>query len=381
MLFPLLSCNDEDGIQDKFVSADEIISNMRNSLADIDAAEIDVDYFFQSGNDEPYIDEFIMLMKRDSTDPGVSAKIMIEPYNRFSGFLLTYVEGEYMAIDSTRKKVFIADRANGGSEYIRSSYRGDIAAVFFDKLYEFDPSQATNYIDTDTIVDERSYFRFVSVVEDSVTNMSERFIWHIDKETFLPMEWSRIYQKNDQKAFQLTKIKSINTQLTTNRLAFNFDYPSDYSVQKYRKESEVSPMLEIGQPAPEFSLADQNGQQFTLTNYRGKPTIIKFWGTWCGYCKKSLPLLRNVLTRYNDNINIVGISANEPEGADPQGYLDKNKYRFKTLVSGEKVAVDYKVAGFPTIYLLDKDGIIIKSFVGYDEELDKKLISTIEELL
>jgi thiol-disulfide isomerase/thioredoxin len=359
----------------------ELLENMNAALAEIDAAEIDVDYFYQYGNEEPFEDEFMMIMKRDSTDPAVSSRIIIEPYNRFSGYLLTYIDGTYMAIDSNSKKVMITEKTAGGAERIRKNYRGEIASVFFDKLYELQPVNGTNFLDGDTVINGDSYHRYISVIEDTVTGKSERYIWHIDKETYLPREWSRIYSSDTLNVFQHVTIKSINTGLNPNSIAFDIKYPKDYTVAYDTVLGERNYLLEVGDRVPNFELAYQNGDSFTLDSALNKPTLLKFWGTWCGYCKKSLPLVQNVAQRFGEQINIIGISASEPQGADPQGYLDQNGYDFRTLINGDEVSMEYQVLGFPTVYLIDTNGYILKSFVGFDADLDKKLISTIEENL
>lgn len=386
VLLLLSACDNSDDPADN--GPDEFLKEMKEALHNIDVAQIDVEYFLQIDDNEPYQDEFYMLMKRDSSDPAVSAKIMIEPYNRFSGFLLTYVDGKYMAIDSVQQRVSVTEKEMGGADKIRKDYRGDIAAVYFDKLYEFIQHPGTNFIDTDTFINGQSYHRLISVKEDKTNNSSNTLIWYIDSETMLPMEWSRIFTRNDTTRFENVEIKSINTQLNLNDLAFQITYPDSYDVElkNYQTNEDVYkreflPNINIGDTVPPFLIKTKKGKSLSDKEILGKPTVIKFWGTWCDYCKKSLPQIRTVYDRYQDSVNIVMISTREKGNTDPQGYLELMNYPFETYLKGDSLSTEYKITGFPTVFLTDTNGIIIKRFVGYDPELDKKLISTIEEQL
>jgi len=56
----------------------------------------------------------------------------------------------------------------------------------------------------------------------------------------------------------------------------------------------------IGFQAPDFTLADLNGQKVSLSDYEGKVILIDFWATWCPPCKDSIPFLESLYQRYKE---------------------------------------------------------------------------------
>ncbi|BAJ01244.1 TlpA family protein disulfide reductase [Shewanella violacea] len=112
--------------------------------------------------------------------------------------------------------------------------------------------------------------------------------------------------------------------------------------------------------APKFALVDPQGKVHQWSEYKGKPIIIHFWATWCPYCKKLQPGLDKLRVDYSDSdLQILGISFNEDEGADPALTLMERGIQFPTLVQGESAAKAYGVAGTPTTVFINRRGEIV----------------------
>jgi cytochrome c biogenesis protein CcmG/thiol:disulfide interchange protein DsbE len=106
-------------------------------------------------------------------------------------------------------------------------------------------------------------------------------------------------------------------------------------------------VAKVDQPiAPNFELTRADGQPFNLHDYAGKPVIVHFWATWCPYCKKLQPGLEKLRLEYqHTDLQMIGISFNEDDGANPgQSLLDRG-VGMKTLIMGDKVANLYGVRG------------------------------------
>ena len=124
--------------------------------------------------------------------------------------------------------------------------------------------------------------------------------------------------------------------------------------------SGTSQAMEMLNMAPDFSLPDPQGKVHTLAEYKGKPLILHFWATWCPYCKKLQPGLDSIAKDYkNTDLQVLGISFNEDDGAMPGEVLRKRSIHFPTLINGESAAKNYGVPGTPTTVFINRAGEII----------------------
>lgn len=136
------------------------------------------------------------------------------------------------------------------------------------------------------------------------------------------------------------------------------------------KESEAAvPDIAIGELAPDFTLLDLNGEEVSLSDFRGKYVLINFWATWCKYCDLEMPDLDRL---YEENEDLVVLAVNVMEEKDlVDKYIEEGGYKFPVVLDKEgKVAVTYLVSAFPTSYFVDKEGVLLGGVPGmmtYDQ--------------
>ena len=122
-----------------------------------------------------------------------------------------------------------------------------------------------------------------------------------------------------------------------------------------------------GQMAPDFTLKDIDGKSLSLSSLRGKYVIIDFWGTWCIWCVRGMPKMKEYYNKYSDKMEILGVDCNDPEKKwkDAVKELDlpwKHVYNPK----GSRLAQQYGVQGYPTKIIIDPQGRVDKVVVGED---------------
>ncbi|HEY3884311.1 MAG TPA: redoxin domain-containing protein, partial [Vicinamibacterales bacterium] len=115
-------------------------------------------------------------------------------------------------------------------------------------------------------------------------------------------------------------------------------------------------------PAAPFTLPDYpDGRKVSLSDFRGKVVLINFWYPSCGPCRGEFPTLQRVLTKYkNRGFTILSLNVLPEEHDFVMPYLSKNGFGFRPLeTTTEWAEKAYGARGYPTNFLVDRDGRII----------------------
>ena len=153
---------------------------------------------------------------------------------------------------------------------------------------------------------------------------------------------------------------------------------------KKAKESEekAAKLQAAGVEAPDFTLNDINGKPLTLSSLRGKVVVLDFWGSWCGWCIKGMPNMKEYYAKYKGKLEILGIDCNETQ-EKWKAAVAKHELPWLHVYNprGAKndVCQTYAINGFPTKIIIGADGKIVKTVVGEDPEFYTILDSLFEK--
>lgn len=132
-------------------------------------------------------------------------------------------------------------------------------------------------------------------------------------------------------------------------------------------------------PAPEFTVSSITGEEYTLSQFKGKPLVLALGATWCPHCNHEAPIFKKVYDRYEGRVEMMGVLMKSPQ-KDAEEMVKKNKLNFKIGLDPEgKVGKAYGVTGIPVIFFINRDGYIVDDNFGGLEESD--LVEKIEMLL
>ncbi|MDC0717887.1 TlpA family protein disulfide reductase [Nannocystis bainbridge] len=120
-------------------------------------------------------------------------------------------------------------------------------------------------------------------------------------------------------------------------------------------------------PAPALagpSLAGA-GTTVDLATMRGKLVLVDFWASWCEPCRREFPELEALYKRHQANgLEMVGVSMDE-QREDAQAFLRDVPVSFPMIFDeGQALAKSWSPPKMPTLYVVDKDGQIVKVFAG-----------------
>lgn len=128
----------------------------------------------------------------------------------------------------------------------------------------------------------------------------------------------------------------------------------------------------VGNPAPAFTLQQLSGSSAQLSQFKGKPLVLNFWGSFCQPCVREMPLLANYANTYaSQNLQFVGVNLGESKLV-VQNFIRQTNVVYPILLDSDlKVAERYSVISYPTTFFIDAKGTIQEKIVG---ELDEKTL-------
>ena len=126
-----------------------------------------------------------------------------------------------------------------------------------------------------------------------------------------------------------------------------------------------------------FSLADVKGNTVSLADYEGKVVMIDFWATWCGPCRQAIPHLKELYDQHREKgFEILAIAMDENGEKVVPPFVAANQINYKVLLGTPDVEAKFGgLLGYPTTFLIDRNGEIVDKTLGYrpKEYFDEKL--------
>lgn len=226
------------------------------------------------------------------------------------------------------------------------------------KYKDKDPLEADKYLEK-----SNRYFReAVDCIVDSMINNQDQAEKIIAENLFM----------FDRDAEILSKIRGI---VLSNP---NFSGKLRNKIEElYRQANDK---ILVGQQAPEFTLTNAEGEQVSLSDFKGKYIWLNFWASWCAPCRAKMRFIaQNYDTIKNDEMVIVSVSFDEVEKL----WLNASNNDGISWVSlrnaigfGGTVKEQYKIESLPTTFLIDKKMKIIMQNPNLEDIMkifDKKI--------
>ena len=143
------------------------------------------------------------------------------------------------------------------------------------------------------------------------------------------------------------------------------------------KQSQQQPQGEIGTDindiAPDFELTNLEGEEVSLSDYRGQYVILNFWATWCPPCREEIPDLNQFHEENKKEFVVLAVNLGEAKQKVRQ-FISYGGYTFPVLLDkGKEIGREYKISAIPTSYFINPQGKIkyIKKGAVSKTELDK----------
>ena len=166
---------------------------------------------------------------------------------------------------------------------------------------------------------------------------------------------------------------AIEPQIQNSVDAANPQFEQTTAVPTTESQPEGTPEL-----LPEFTLADREGEARSIHSWPGKALVINFWATWCGPCRREIPLLKRIQDEYeSENFQVVGIAVDFRD--DVLEYAEEIGIDYPLLI-GEQDGLEaiakfgISAAGFPFTVFTDTQSRIVLTHLGEIDEAEAKIL-------
>lgn len=145
----------------------------------------------------------------------------------------------------------------------------------------------------------------------------------------------------------------------------------------------LSAPIFAAEKAHEFSLpaVTQTGE-VNLADFKGRVVYLDFWASWCSPCRRSFPWMNEMQARYKQQgLSIVAVSV-DPKRDVIDPFIKEMQPNFTVLHDSDgQIAKAYKLVGMPSSFLIDRDGNVVLTHMGFRSKDKDKLEAAIQTLL
>lgn len=125
------------------------------------------------------------------------------------------------------------------------------------------------------------------------------------------------------------------------------------------------PPITVNQPAPDLTLQDLDGNQVSLSDYRGEVILLNNWATWCPPCKEEMPEFNQYYNSYKDQgFQVIAVEAGDPE-QQVRAFVEENGIDFIILLDPKNLSLKtYQNQSLPNSFVIDREGNLRLAWTG-----------------
>jgi len=211
----------------------------------------------------------------------------------------------------------------------------------------------------------------------NITESSAIVTWHTDERAASQIKYSKSEEAvsttpldNNLITDHSITLTKLDSGTTYNFVVISKDAAGNEATsatnQTFKTLTPIPVGTQVGNRAPDFTLKNLDGQNVTLSSFRGKIVVVNFWGIFCDPCKKELPFFQAISdNRSAGSLKILAINVGEGDNT-VRSFINGEGYTFTVLLDSKKeVNTLYDVNYYPTTFFINAEGIIKERKEGY----------------
>lgn len=148
----------------------------------------------------------------------------------------------------------------------------------------------------------------------------------------------------------------------------------------YTNMTKTKNIIAVGKEAPNFTLNNLTGEQYSLSDFQGKGIVLNFWATYCKPCLNEMPALQRQHDKYKEQrVVVIGVNTGE-NAATVSGYTRRLEVNYPILLDpGYQVVNAYQVGPIPHTIYIEPNGKVKRVIIG--EMTEETIENNILEIL
>jgi len=122
---------------------------------------------------------------------------------------------------------------------------------------------------------------------------------------------------------------------------------------------------------PELAMKELDGGMWRMSEHRGQVVLVNYWATWCGPCWEETPgLIRLSRELGTKGLAVVGVAMDVGGEEKVRQFVKEFRVPYPVVMQEKASQMEYGLEGVPTTVLVDRNGLIAKSYVGAVTQAD-----------
>ena len=138
-----------------------------------------------------------------------------------------------------------------------------------------------------------------------------------------------------------------------------------------------------GKPMPSFEVPVLGGGTLKSGDLKGKVAIVDFWATWCNPCIEEIPKYNELSAKYQGkDVEFIGMTVQSGSMDDIKPKAAELKIRYPVVLGNDGIEDGFGgIIGWPTTFLISKEGMIVKKYMGSPPGKLEQMAKDIDTLL